>query len=303
MRGASKECGAITLDLLLRAGVIVEVDDGSWELAKNWESRRIYLYGDAKTIENMTKFVRDMQDCRISYTHANIQLEVFLKALAVVMDAPGDWHTGLNMLQSIYNIYYYGFLDQFQDLLRWQRVTKDVRSCYFQAARLVTFVSDELIRFFLHQFIAEREVTVVDKQCNDSSTVTIEFMEFLEKLKGSDDKWIATCAKFLKISCNFLEFVNAYRLGDAVCVEYGYQKYASVWEALGQSKYVKIFYSQQETLYRDFPFSRLQEMRLNRFVCRHHGSTGKRCVAQDEFLEHGNRFYSAFPIPKMLQSF
>ena len=44
-------------------------------------------------------------------------------------------------------------------------------------------------------------------------------------------------------------------------------------------------------------------MRLNRFVCRYHGSTGKRCVAQDEFLEHGNRFYSAFPIPKTLQSF
>ena len=87
------------------------------------------------------------------------------------------------------------------------------------------------MRFFLHQFIAEREVMAVDKQCNDSSyitTVTMEFMEFLEKLKGSDDKWIATCANFLEMSCDFLEFVNAYRLGDTVCIEYGYQKHASV---------------------------------------------------------------------------
>ena len=57
---ASKECGAITLDLLLRAGVLVASSDGSWDLAPDWEERKIYLFGDAKTIENMTKFVRDM---------------------------------------------------------------------------------------------------------------------------------------------------------------------------------------------------------------------------------------------------
>ena len=51
---ASRECGVITLDLLLRAGVLVEGEDGSWELAEDWEQRRIYLFGDAKTIENMT---------------------------------------------------------------------------------------------------------------------------------------------------------------------------------------------------------------------------------------------------------
>ena len=79
---------------------------GEWGLAENWHERRIYLYGDAKTVENMCKFVRDMQDRRISYTHANIQAEVFLQALSVVMEAPGDWHTGLNKLQSIYNLYH-----------------------------------------------------------------------------------------------------------------------------------------------------------------------------------------------------
>ncbi len=188
---ASKECGAITLDLLLRAGVLVSTDKGSWELAENWESRRVYLYGDAKTIENVTKFVRDMQERRISYTTANIQSEVFLQALTVVMEAPGDWHSGMNMLQSIYNVYYPGFLDQFQGLLNWKRVTKEVRSCYFQASRLVTFVSDELMRFFLHQFIAERTTAPEDDNLRDSAfiaKVTMEFMSFLKSLKESDDQ-------------------------------------------------------------------------------------------------------------------
>ena len=39
---ASKECGAITLDLLLRAGVLLKKeDDNSWVLADDWDKRRI----------------------------------------------------------------------------------------------------------------------------------------------------------------------------------------------------------------------------------------------------------------------
>ena len=34
-----------------------------------------------------------------------------------------------------------------------------------------------------------------------------------------------------------------------------------------------------------------------------HASTGKRCVAHDEFVEHANRFFSEFAPPKSLKSF
>ena len=80
---------------------------------------------------------------------------------------------------------------------------------------------------------------------------------FLKGLKTSPDKWIATCGNFLEMSIDFLEFVRAYRVGDTIGIEYGYQKQSPVWMALGQHKYVNIFYGQQEKLYRDFPFSRL----------------------------------------------
>ncbi len=73
----------------------MEAKDGSWTLADDWANRRVYLFGDAKTIENMSKFVKDMQDRKISYTHANVQAEVFLKALSRIVEAPGDWHTGI----------------------------------------------------------------------------------------------------------------------------------------------------------------------------------------------------------------
>ena len=58
---ASKECGAITLDLLLHAGVIIDEEGGGWKLAPDYHLRRIHLFGDAKTIENVAKIVRGMQ--------------------------------------------------------------------------------------------------------------------------------------------------------------------------------------------------------------------------------------------------
>ena len=104
---------------------------------------------------------------------------------------------------------------------------------------------------------------------------------------------------------NLLDFIDAYRIGDAIAIEYRYQKHSTVWKALNQSKYVEIFLGQQETLYQYHPYSQLMELRLSRVVWRYHGSTGKRCVAQDEFLEleHGNRFFSEFPMPKSLIGF
>ena len=59
-KAALKECGAITLELFLRAGVLEEDEDGSWQLAEDYKSRRIYLVVDAKTVEKIVKFVRDM---------------------------------------------------------------------------------------------------------------------------------------------------------------------------------------------------------------------------------------------------
>ena len=76
------------MDLILRAGVLVESADGSWVLAQDWKERRIYLFGDAKTLENMIKFVRDVRERRTHYSVANCQMEVFLQALEVIMEIP-----------------------------------------------------------------------------------------------------------------------------------------------------------------------------------------------------------------------
>ena len=107
------------------------------------------------------------------------------------------------------------------------------------------------------------------------TSVAIGFQDYVRDLKKCDNKWISTCAVFLEISHDLVEFINAYRTGDSIAVELGYQKHSSVWEVLGQNKYVEIFLGQQETMYWDSPFSRLQELRLNRVVRRYNALTGK----------------------------
>ena len=101
---------AITLDLLLHAGVLVERDSSKWVLSDNYLECRMHLVGDGNTVENMVVFFQDMQDRRITYSNASI---MFLKALSVVMTFLGDWHAGLNMAQTVFNYYYTGFLDEF----------------------------------------------------------------------------------------------------------------------------------------------------------------------------------------------
>ena len=138
---------------------------------------------------------------------------------------------------------------------------------------------------------------------DEVACIASEFKVWLRGRKQSSDKWVSTCANFLEMAHDFLEFVNAYRLGDAVAIELGYQHHAPRAQQLGQNKYVGIWLGQQEVLFRNNPYSRLQEWRMNRVVRRYDGSTGKRCAAIDEHLKHGNGFFSNFPMPRSLIGF
>ena len=54
--GASAECGALSLDLLHKFGIIVK-NNGSYSVASDFKAKRAYLFGDVKTVDNIDKFV------------------------------------------------------------------------------------------------------------------------------------------------------------------------------------------------------------------------------------------------------
>lgn len=166
-----------------------------------------------------------MQNRCIPYSTSSIQSEVFLEALSVIMQMLGDWHTELNMAQSVYNYCYVGLLDQFQELLDWKRISKDVSKNYYQATRLIPFVHDEMIWFFAHQFISKRMQSDQDDEvsnCKFIVTMAKSFREFSCALKDRNDQWIATCGVVLEMASDLLNFVTAYQVGDVISIEYGY---------------------------------------------------------------------------------
>ena len=219
----SKNCGAISLDFLLKTGLIILKDDWSWELAPDWKDFRPMIFGDAKTTENMSKFIRDMQGRNLSLSDSGMQADVFVTVMKQVMTAPGDWHAGMNMLQSIYKLWYKCLLCKFQEMLGWKRIQHDVRSCYYQASRLVKFVHDELVCYLMHMFVSDKDRS---EEClSDKDAVcklADEFVVYLHELKSSPDEWTRVCALFVIMSSHFLTFVASYRTGDSIGIENGY---------------------------------------------------------------------------------
>ena len=309
---SAKQCGAITLDQLFRVGILIENKDGTWRLADNWKERRVYLFGDCKTIENNAKFYRDLAAMPLTFDEASKQADIFMDAMSRVMQLPGDWHAGLAMLQAIYTLFYRGFLEPFKEALQWKRIYDTVSGCYFQACRLADIVADEMYRVFLYEFCSKFESYDTSNMMSESESESreeymcrfaMEFNKFLDGLKSSKDEWRRGCALYLSMYSDFRSFVNAYRGGDSLSILKGYADFAPTWHVIGQNKYVERSLHQLDTLLRDNGYARYMEAMKNRCVRNYPKDTGKRMVAQDEALELKNKTLAQFPFKKKVESF
>jgi hypothetical protein len=123
---SSDGAALVILDMLLKFGVLNYNNNNMWGL--NWLAKlqRLYCFGDWKTIENSLAFVNKLSNRSLSFKESSIQAEIFLKAFSKVMFLPGNWHTGMNMLQSIYKLFWSDLLKPLKDVLGWKRIAKNV---------------------------------------------------------------------------------------------------------------------------------------------------------------------------------
>ena len=81
-KAASKECAALGLDLSLKGGIMKmmkssdesedkegdgELVNMMWKLTRDYETKRIALYGDVKTCDNVDKATNDISDRPLSF--------------------------------------------------------------------------------------------------------------------------------------------------------------------------------------------------------------------------------------------
>ncbi len=102
-------------------------------LQRSAKLRRLYCFGDQKTIENTSAFVKKLSNRCLLFEESSIQAQIFLEAFDNIMFMPDNWHAGMNMLQSLHKLFWTDLLKSLRDILGLKRMAKDVRSCYYQA--------------------------------------------------------------------------------------------------------------------------------------------------------------------------
>ena len=152
-KAASAQCGGLVLDLLYKFGVLLRNDDGGWGLAPDWEQKRIDVVGDVKTADNIDKFSCDLIKRPLSAAQTNQLADNFEKAMTRIVIKAEDWHAGLSMVQSIFNIFWDSFLEPFYGILQWKKIYKDARNCYFSASQLIMFIYKELVTLLIHTLV------------------------------------------------------------------------------------------------------------------------------------------------------
>jgi hypothetical protein len=157
---ASTETGAIVLELLLKAGVIVVEDNGKYRRGDT--DKFVILHGDVKTMDNINLLQETIRKSMngSGYSELSNQLLVFDQALSQVMDLPGDWHAGLSMLSSIVSLFYESLLKPVADMLKWKRVNKERNKCYYQTSRLVSIIHQQLLKMTWQRYVSERYGTM-----------------------------------------------------------------------------------------------------------------------------------------------
>ena len=71
---------AVILDMLLKFGIIIYDQNGTWKLHRYANLRRLYCFGDCKTIENSTAFVNKLSNRSLSFEESCMQAQIFLNA-------------------------------------------------------------------------------------------------------------------------------------------------------------------------------------------------------------------------------
>ena len=187
-----------------------------------------------------------------------------------------------------------------KSFLGWKRISKDVRGCYFQAARLVRYIHNVLSTYLLRCFVSSTYDEITEHMIDNANAdvlcnLTMLYRQWLMKSLKSSDQHLRLCIHFTTMSGDFLEFVNAYRCQDSITIESGYSWFAPRWKVLGQCKYLGAYHEQLDCLLRDHQYSHLEEVRHNRCVRTYHGRTGKMIVAHDEWLELNNKEFAMYP--------
>ena len=185
-------------------------------------------------------------------------------------------------MNSIYTLFYGGFLQVFQTALGWKRIQeKDVKFFYQQAGSLLNIVYTVVMRglHYMHEQWYTNESTdiMVD---NDPATAALQlissFDNFLtSKMQSSKDNVLRILINFINLTSRFIIFKEATTAGNLLMVNTIYNEYFPVLVYLNKATYYNIILDQIDEYYGRIPYYVLQWIRQNRFQKIYNGKDRK----------------------------
>ncbi len=172
-------------------------------------------------------------------------------------------------------------------MLGWKRISRDVRGCYFQAARLVRYIHNTMSTYLLRCYLLHMYDHIAESSpnCEEADvlySVAVSYRDWILNGIKSTDKHLHLCSHFMTMSGDFLEFVQAYCTQDSVMIESGYSLFVPRWKLLGQSKYLEAYLKHLDCIFKMTKYSRLEEACRNQCVRTYHGTTGKLALEHDK---------------------
>ena len=205
---------ALAMDLAVKCGLVVKDKQGKWVEAPDADDCRVYLVGDVKTTDLLEKGIYNL-DRKHGLSDNMDQFaekEVIRNTLHRFIIQPGDWHAGLSCLQALYTVFWDDILQPIVAKLKWKRVGKDVRECYYNASRLLRVVYHQVLKLMMQIHITvnwSNERTSFLETSNDTTEanwfchLAITFEQWLKELESSTDKWLRACSFFVRMARDF----------------------------------------------------------------------------------------------------
>ena len=200
----------VVTGLLLTVGMLVSRGVGQgYRLANNALKRTLMLYGDRLSIVNVENLVPKLMNEQCRGNTDDESATVLLQALSRVRMFPGDLHITMHMLALVYGLFYGGFLQPFQAVLRMKRIQMDTIPRHDASLKLAKLVYRELQRLSLQQWV--RADTVVH---DGVDSAVRSYQEYMAKLRVSKDPIVRATASFMRLMADTLCYEESTRRGD-----------------------------------------------------------------------------------------
>jgi hypothetical protein len=250
---------ALLIQFMVQARLIEkDASIGLYQLCKDWEQQNLALVGDGLMLDRIRQFFDDIKEITegtvSSFKDAYRQSLVLNQALSRVVPAPGDLHTRSHQLDSIYRMFWGGFLQPICWKLGRKKVKgTDVTASYSQCHMLAELTYRCLYRISMDVYVHEAfNIDTVSRQSADSFAIDMAkgFHVFVENEVANSSDWVLRyVGQFLLRTSDYLLMCQSERLGDSILVEHCYSRFLSVFSFTGKRNYFELCCSQMEWHY------------------------------------------------------